>query len=123
MNYTPTNNTAIAKFSIAVESGYKDKRKTDFFNMTAWGKIAETIQKYVPKGTKILVECQAVQNQYMDKNGNKVNTVDFTVLNFEFCESKNASQSQSNESRPQPSNSDDGFMKIPDGIDEELPFS
>ena len=123
LRYTQANNTAVAKFSIATDSGYGENKKTNFFNMTAWGKTAETLEKYAPKGTKLILECQAVQNQYTDKNGNKVNTVDFTVLNFEFAESKNASQ-QSTQSRPEPMpSSGDGFMNIPDGIDEELPFN
>lgn len=112
--------TAIARFGLAVESGYKDKKRTDFFNMTALGKTAETMEKYVPKGTKIIVECEARQNNYTDRNGNKVNTVDFTVLNFEFAESKNASQSERPQAAPQTDS--DGFMSIPDGIDSELPF-
>lgn len=124
LRYTQSNNTAIAKFSIATDSGYGDNKKTNFFNMTAWGKTAETLEKYAPKGTKLILECQAVQNQYTDKNGNKVNTVDFTVLNFEFAESKNANQ-QNKQSRPEPmpQTDSDGFMNIPDGIDEELPFN
>lgn len=115
------NQTAIGRFSLAVESGYKDKKQTDFFNMTVWGKTAETMEKYVQKGTKIIVECEARQNNYTDRNGNKVNTVDFTVLSFGFAESKNASQ---NERPQQQSNNSDGeWMSIPDGIDEELPFN
>lgn len=111
--------TAVGRFGLAVESGYRDKKRTDFFNMTVWGNTAETMEKYVSKGTKIIVECEARQNNYTDRNGNKVNTVDFTVLNFEFAESKNASQSE----RPQQANNSDGeWMNIPDGIDEELPF-
>lgn len=91
--------------------------------MTAWGKTAETLGKYAPKGTKLVLECQAVQNQYTDKNGNNINTVDFTVLNFEFAESKNVSQ-QNKQNRPEPiSPSCDGFMNIPDGIDSDLPFA
>lgn len=123
LRYTQANNTAIAKFSIATDSGYGDNRKTNFFNMTAWGKTAEALEKYAPKGTKLILECQAVQNQYTDKNGNKVNTVDFTVLNFEFCESKNASQQSESRPQPMPQTDSDGFMAIPDGIDEELPFN
>lgn len=114
------NQTAIGRFSLAVESGYKDKKRTDFFNMTAWGKTAETIEKYVPKGTKIIVECEARQNNYTDRSGSKVNTVDSTVLNFEFCESKNANQSE--RPKPMPQTDSDGFMQIPNGIDSELPF-
>lgn len=122
LRYTQ-NNTALAKFSIATDSGYGENKKTNFFNMTAWGKTAETLEKYAPKGTKLMLECQAVQNQYTDKNGNKVNTVDFTVLNFEFCESKNASQQSESRPQPIPQTDSDGFMNIPDGIDEELPFN
>ena len=114
------NSMAIGRFSIAIDSGYGDKKKTSFFNCTIFGKQAEAFERYVPKGTKVLLECEANQNQYTDKNGNKVNSVDFIVKSFEFCESKSQSNSQ-----PQaaPSNSD-GFMNIPDGIEDEgLPFN
>lgn len=110
--------TAIAKFSIAVDSGYGDNKKTNFFNLTAWGKTAETMEKLVKKGTKILVHCEPTQNQYTDKNGNKVNAVDFRVLNFEFAESKG----NNNSSQAKPS-ADDSFMPVPDGIGDELPFA
>ena len=119
------NNTAIGKFAIAVDTGYGENKKTNFFNMTAWGKTAETLSQYAPKGTKLMLECQATQNQYQDKNGNNVNTVEFTVLNFEFAESKNAQNNQSNQNTT-PSvqnNVDNGFMNIPDGTMDELPFS
>lgn len=126
---TGEKQTAVAKFSIATDSGYGDNKKTNFFNMTAWGKTAETLEKYAKKGTKLILECQAVQNQYTDKNGNNVNTVDFTVLNFEFAESRSASQQNNNAQSNQPqtqqmSITDDGFMNIPDNIgDEGLPFN
>ena len=126
---TGEKQTAVAKFSIATDSGYGDNRKTNFFNMTAWGKTAETLEKYAKKGTKLILECQAVQNQYTDKNGNNVNTVDFTVMNFEFAESRSASQQSGNVQSNQPqtqqmSITDDGFMNIPDNIgDEGLPFN
>lgn len=126
---TGEKQTAVAKFSIATDSGYGDNKKTNFFNMTAWGKTAETLEKYAKKGTKLILECQAVQNQYTDKNGNNVNTVDFTVLNFEFAESRSASQQNNNAQSNQPqtqqmSITDDGFMNIPNNIgDEGLPFN
>lgn len=124
LRYTQEKNTAIAKFSIATDCGYGDNKKTNFFNMTAWGKTAEALGKYAQKGTKLVLECQAVQNQYIDKNGNKVNTVDFTVLNFEFAESKNSSQQNTQgKQRPILQTDSDGFMNIPDGIDEEFPFN
>ena len=124
LRYTQ-DNKAFGKFSIAVESGYGDNKKTNFFNISAFGKTAETLEKYAKKGTKLILECQANQNKYTDKNGNQVTSVDFTVLNFEFGESKNASQGETNtQPRPQPtpSNLDYGFVNIPDGIDDALPF-
>lgn len=115
------SNTAVAKFSIAVDSGYGDNKNTSFFYMTAWGKTAEALEKYARKGTKLILECQAVQNQYKDKNGNNVNTVDFTVLNFEFAESK-ATQTQDNQPKLAQS-SGEGWMNIPSGIEDEFPFN
>jgi single-strand DNA-binding protein len=110
------NSMAIGRFSIAVDSGYGDKKKTNFFNMTAFGKTAETLEKYVKKGAKVALECEANQSQYTDKNGNNVNTVDFIVKNFEFCESRNTQPAP--EQAPAP----DKWMSIPDGIGDELPF-
>ena len=114
------NSMAIGRFSIAIDSGYGDKKKTSFFNCTIFGKQAEAFEKYVPKGTKVLLECEANQNQYTDKNGNKVNSVDFIVKSFEFCESKSQSNSQ-----PQPTQSNDNsWMSIPDNLDDSsLPFN
>lgn len=124
---TTASGTAIGKFSIAVDSGYGENKKTNFFNLTAWGKTAETISKFAPKGTKLLLECQAVQNTYQDKNGNNVNTVDFTVLNFEFAESKGAHLQNAAPTQNYPDNGPSfnpgGFMNIPDGTMDELPFS
>jgi single-strand DNA-binding protein len=110
------DNLAIGKFSIAVDTGYGDKKKTNFFNCTTFGKQAETMQKYVTKGQKILVECEALQNTYTDKNGNNVNTVDFRVKSFEFCES---AKSDTPAPANTPSFNPDGFMQINDA---DLPF-
>lgn len=121
IRYTSGENPmAVGKFSLAVDSGYKDNKRTDFFNMTVFGKKAETMENYVKQGTKILVECEAKQEQYTNKDGQKVNTVSFIVRDFEFCESK-ASQQKNQQSKPQQEN--DGFMSIPDNLGEELPFA
>ena len=93
-------------------------KKANFFNMTAWGKTAEAMEKNVRKGTKIVVECEANQNSYTDKNGNKVNAIDFRVISWEFAESKSSQQSA-----PKPMPDNDGFMNIPDNIDEDNPFN
>ena len=71
--------TAVGKFSLAVDTGYGDNKKANFFNMTAWGKTAEAMEKNVRKGMKIVVECEANQNSYTDKNGNKVNIPSYLI--------------------------------------------
>ena len=126
MSYT-ANNTACAKFALAVDTGYGENKKTSFLNMVAWGKTAEALGKYVTQSTKLIVQCEAEQNSYKDKNGNNVNTVNFKVTNFEFAESKNAN-ANNNASAGQPQNNTptfnaDGFMNIVTGNGEELPFS
>ena len=115
------NSMAIGRFSIAIDSGYRGKKKTNFFNCTIFGKQAEAFEKYVPKGTKVLLECEANQNQYTDKNGNKVNSVDFIVKSFEFCESKSQSNSQPQST---PASNDNDWLNIPDNLDDSsLPFN
>lgn len=115
---------AIANFSLAVDSGFGQNKKANFFNMVAFGKVAETVEKYLKKGTKILAECEASQNQYKKQDGTKVNTVQFIMREFEFAESKNSNQQSANTQEPPVSMTDsDGFMDIPDNIDEELPFN
>lgn len=114
---------AIANFSLAVDSGFGKNKKANFFYMVAFGKVAETVEKYLRKGTKILAECEASQNQYTKQDGTKVNTVQFIMREFEFSESKNSNQQSANTQEPPVAMTDsDGFMDIPDNIDEELPF-
>lgn len=123
---TTGGGTTYGKFSLAVDTGYGTNKKTSFLNMVAWGKTAESLNNFAKSGTKLLVECQAIQNSYTDKNGNKVNTVNFNVLSWEFAESKNAKK-DSDEQAPAANNSQpqfnaDGFMNISEGNEEELPF-
>ena len=106
--------TAVGKFSLAVDTGYGDNKKANFFNMTAWGKTAEAMEKNVRKGTKIVVECEANQNSYTDKNRNKVNAIDFRVISWEFAESKPSQQSM------QQSAADiEDCMSVWDNIDQD----
>lgn len=96
------NNKTVASSGIAVNTGYGEYERTDFFNMNAWGKTAEALNLYAPKGTKIIVECEAHQNKYTDRSGHEVNTVNFTVLGWEFAERKkqnNTTEEQNNQFR------------------------
>lgn len=115
---------AVAKFTLAVDRKFKKdgEQSADFINCTAFGKTAEVIEKYVTKGTKIIVEGRWQTGSYTNKDGNKVYTNDCMVENIEFCESK-SQQAQNNAQAPTPNG--DGFMNIPDGIDDSdgLPFS
>lgn len=123
--------TAIARFSLAVERRFKrdndEQQNTDFISCIAFGKIAEFLEKFGRKGTKFVVDGRIQTGSYNNKEGQKVYTTDVVVENIEFAESKNSSGSggSTNQPAPAPSSSSagDGFMNIPDGIDEESPFN
>jgi single-strand DNA-binding protein len=122
--------TTIGRFSIAVDRRFKreGQPEADFFNCTAFGRTAEFVDKYLRKGTKVVVVGSVQNDNYTDKNGNKVYSTQIMVDEVEFAESKNASGSGNGEGytpaqNSQPAQAGDGFMNIPDGIDEELPFS
>ena len=117
--------TAVARFSLAVDRKFKqDGQPTaDFINCLAFGKRAEFIEKYCRKGTKLVVEGSWQTGSYTNKDGNKVYTNECLVESCEFAESKVASQNNQSVDRPEPAPNGDGFMNIPVGIDEELPFN
>lgn len=120
VRYTQGSNpTAVAKYSLAVPRKFKREGEPDcdFFNCVAFGKLGEFVEKYLHKGTKIAVVGRLRADSYINKDGQKVYTTDVVVEEQEFCESKAQQQDQ----KPEPSS--DGFMNIPDGIDEELPFA
>lgn len=115
---------AIARFSLAVDRRYKkeNEQSADFINCVAFGKTAEFIEKWCVKGTKLLVEGRIQTGSYTNKEGQKVYTTDIMVEQCEFAESKKTAE-ENNMARPQPLTNSDGFMNIPYGIDEGLPFN
>lgn len=123
---------AIARYSLAVDRRFnrnsQDGQTADFINCVAFGRNGEFAEKYLHKGTKILAEGRIQTGSYTNKDGVKVYTTDVVVENQEFAESKNAQQGDGGyanagqSAAPAPMPADDGFMNIPDGI-EELPFS
>ena len=124
------NSTAVARFTLAVDRRFKrqnDDQTADFINCVAFGKTAEFAERYLHQGTKI-VGCGRIQTgSYTNKDGQRVYTTDVVLDEVEFAESKNASPQngdfQQNQ-RPEPSQAAaDGFMNIPDGLEEELPFN
>ena len=115
------DNTAIARFTLAVDRKYKkdSEQSADFISCLAFGKTAEFIEKYIKKGTKIVVDGRIQTGSYTNKDGQKIYTTDVVVENVEFAESKSNGSSES-----RPTADDDGFFNIPEGADDEgLPFN
>ncbi len=119
--------TAIARYSLAVDRRFASKndnqQTADFISIVAFGKAGEFAEKYLKKGTKVVVTGRIQTGSYTNKDGQKVYTTDVVAEDQEFAESKNASSGQSSASSNDAPASDEGFMSIPDGIDEELPFN
>ena len=126
------NALAIARYTLAVDRRFhKDNEASaDFIACVAFGKGGEFAEKYLRQGTKIVVTGRIQTGSYTNREGQKVYTTEIVVEDQEFAESKAASQNNSQTSAgsrqqpPPPMPTDkDGFMQIPDGIDEELPFN
>lgn len=121
---------AIARYTIAVDRRFKrdgDQQTADFISCVSFGKTAEFAEKYYRQGTKVLVTGRIQTGSYTNKDGQKVYTTEVVVEEQEFAESKAAASESGGfqqTARPEPSQAvGDGFMNIPDGIDEELPFN
>ncbi len=122
---------AIARYTMAVDRRFKreGEQTADFISCVTFGKSAEFAEKYLKKGTKICVTGRIQTGSYTNKDGQKVYTTEVVVEEHEFAEGRNAVGGQGGmddyqpDSRPTPSAaSGDGFMDIPDGITEDLPF-
>lgn len=144
------NSMAIARYTLAVDRRFSrsngnngNESSADFIGCVAFGKSAEFAERYLHKGTKIVVTGRIQTGSYTNRDGVKVYTTDVVVEDQEFAESKNSAGGNdggynnagfgnsgydnsgygSASARPQPAAAGDGFMNIPDGIDEELPFN
>ena len=127
IRYGGANNTAVARYSLAVDRRFKQdgQPEADFFNIVSFGKAGEFVEKYLRKGTKIVIEGELHNNNYENKDGQMVYGMNIVTRNIEFAESKSSQDGVGgNMGTPAPNtNAGDGFMNIPDGIDEELPFN
>lgn len=126
------NNTCIANYTLAVDRGFKrqgDEQTADFIRCVAMGKGGEFAEKYLHQGNKIVVEGRIQTGSYTNKDGQKIFTTEVWVESQEFAESKAASAQNGNQNASAPTrpnvaqNDSDGFMNIPDAIEEELPFA
>ena len=133
------NSTAVARYTLAVDRRFRrdgDSATADFIGCVAFGRQAEFAEKYLRQGTKIAITGRIQTGSYTNRDGQKVYTTDVVAEEVEFAESKATSDALRNNSgmgggyqpqapsAPSPSGAaGDGFMNIPDGIDEELPFN
>ena len=137
IQYSQDSTTAVARYTLAVDRRYKkegDQQTADFISCVCFGKNAEFAEKYLHQGTKIVV-CGRIQTgSFINRQGQKVYTTDVVVEEHDFAESKasaagnQGSQNSQNTQQGNASGSSmptdpDGFMQIPDDVDEELPFN
>ena len=126
---------AIARYTLAVDRRFQrrdnsgNEQTADFISCVAFGRNGEFAEKYLHQGIKIVVEGRIQTGSYTNKDGQKVYTTDVIVEAQEFAESKAASAQNGNQNASAPTrpnvaqNDSDGFMNIPDAIEEELPFA
>lgn len=129
------NSMAIARYTLAVDRRFRrnndGEQTADFIGCVAFGRSAEFAERYFRQGLKVVVTGRIQTGSYTNKDGQKVYTTDVVVEDQEFAESKAASELNSGGFRPAASASapapssdaGDGFMNIPDGLEEELPFN
>ena len=125
------NALAIARYTLAVDRRFKrdGEQTADFINCVVFGRSAEFAERYFRQGMRVTISGRIQTGSYTNREGVKVYTTEVVVEDQEFAESKNAAAGNSDGgysmpvSRPEPSAPGDGFMNIPDGIDEELPFN
>ncbi len=128
--------TVVARYTLAVDRRFSRnnaEQAADFISMVSFGKTAEFIEKYVHKGTKLVVRGRIQTGSYTNKDGQKVYTTDVVGEDVEFAESKKAAEGydggSSYSAPPQDMGGntsggvDDGFINVPDGINEDLPFA
>ena len=110
---------SIAKYRLAVDRRFKreGEQEADFIPVVAFGKAAEFAEKYFRKGMKVAVTGRLQTGSYKDKDGKTVWTTDVIAEDQEFVESKKSTEEE------KPAEDQDGFMSIPDTLDESLPFS
>lgn len=109
---------AVASYRLAVNRIKADE--TDFITCVAFGKAGEFAEKYLKKGTKMLISGRIQTGSYTNQDNQKVYTTNVVVETQEFCESKK--NSENNEAQEPQEETSEGFMTIPDNAADDLPF-
>lgn len=122
--FLQSSTNSVTRFTVAVERNYKaaneEKPKVDFIDCVAWNKIGEFIAKHFRKGNMIAVTGSLELGSYTNKEGFRINTAEIRVDSAYFTGEKRA---EATDSSAPPETDGDGFINVPDGIDEELPFN
>lgn len=123
LRYTQTTNTAVALFNLAVNRKFAkagEERQTDFFNIVAWNKLAETISKYLSKGNQVSISGRLETRNYDDEKGKKHYITEVIAEEVDFIETKNKQNSEAILNSPIPVNSENTSDFISNG--DDLPF-
>lgn len=123
VTYAQKDNSVIARFTIAVDRRIKQEggQSADFIPVVAFGRLGEFAEKYLRQGTKVVVRGRIQTGSYTNREGIKVYTTDLIAEELNFAESKgNSNNADDGSGVP---TDEQGFMSIPDSIDEELPFA
>lgn len=118
------NPIAVARYTLAIDRRIKKEgeQTADFISCVAFGKSGEFAEKYFRQGLKIAISGRIQTGQYTNRDGKKVYTTDVIVEEQEFAESKAVSEERGQAQKSVPAPYENGFIPIPDGIEEELPF-
>ena len=129
------NTTAIARMTVAVNRRFKKDggADADFFNVTAFGKTANFVEKYITQGNKVIIRGSMEQDNYTGKDGNKVYSWNLKADEIDFGESKSSDANRTTDGSKEPKSSkktkiepkadENGFMDIPDEVMDEVPFA
>lgn len=116
----------IARFTLAVDRNQKKqegRQSADFISCVAFGNRAQWCEKWMRQGIRVTISGRIQTGSYTNRDGVKVYTTDVAIEEIEFAESKSAAGgSGTQQAGNQYQTDEDGFMHIPDGVDEELPF-
>lgn len=115
VRYNPETQLAMARFSMAIDDGYGEKKRTNYIPVVVFGKTAENCERFLAKGRMVAVEGKIQTGSYTNQNGQKVYTTDVVANKVEFIDWGEKSAQKENESVPT------GFAAVPD--DEFMPFA
>ena len=124
VRYTAGTQMAVAKFTVAIDDGFGEKKRTNFIPVTVFGKTAENCEKYLAKGRLVGVQGKIQTGSYTNKDGATVYTTDVVADRVEFLE-WGEREGRSAAPRQSAGSGMGGFDAAPEGfsaIDEDIPF-